>query len=92
MLREIEFPTLVTITGVEVSKKLDIARVLLSVIQSKFDAKVLTIAEREEGHLQYLLAKKINIRPMPRIKFEIDYGAENAAKVEKLLMDEHTRE
>jgi ribosome-binding factor A len=41
------------------------------------------------GNLQHLLNKKMNIRPMPRISFEIDGGLENAAKVEKALLCEN---
>ena len=88
LLREAEFPALVTITSVEVNKKLDIARVKLGVMPSDFNEEVLFIAEKAQGKLQHLLMKKINIRPMPKIKFEIDYGSENAARVEKLLLDE----
>ncbi len=89
LLREVEFPALVTITSVEVNKKLDIARVKLSAMPSSFNEEVLSIAEKFQRKLQHFLMKKINIKPMPKIRFEIDYGAENAAKVEKLLLDKH---
>lgn len=87
LLREVEFPALVTITGVEVNKKLDIARVKLSILPSSLDKESLAIAEKAQRELQHLLMKKINIRPMPKIKFEIDYGSENAARVEKYFLD-----
>lgn len=89
LLREVEFPTIVTITGVEVTKKLDFAKVKLSVLEPSLDEEVLSIAEKAERELQNLLMKKLNIKPMPKIKFEIDYGSENAARVEKLLIDKH---
>ncbi len=91
LLREVEFPALVTITGVEVNKKLDIARIKLGVVPSSLDKKVLSIVESAQRELQYLLMKKINIKPMPKIQFEIDYGSENAARVEKLLIDKHNK-
>ena len=37
------------------------------------------------GELQYLLTKKINIKPMPRVEFALDRGMENAAAVEKAM-------
>ncbi len=92
LLREVEFPALVTITSVGVNKKLDVADVRLSVLPSSMEKKSFTIAKKQEKRLQYLLTKKINIRPMPKIRFEIDYGSENAAKVEKLLLDKHNIE
>ena len=144
LLKEIEFPGIVTITGVDVDKHLDIARVKLSVLPLKhvrepffvasvpdfergkarrggsspsyfdeeqrsrsrnqeravekevsghaLEKKALAIATKAEKYLQHLLRKRINIKPMPQIRFEIDYGAENAAQVEKLLIDEHNKE
>lgn len=49
---------------------------------------VLKILEKNRGYLQHLLVKKINIKPMPKIVFKIDYGLEKAAKIEKLLLDD----
>src|SRR5690242_18323153 len=85
--REVEFGgALVTITGVEVDKKLDHAKVLVSVIPSENASKAMIQLEHTAGHLQHLLMKKINIKPMPRIVFELDRGPENAANVEKALL------
>ncbi|MEK7608685.1 MAG: ribosome-binding factor A [Patescibacteria group bacterium] len=87
--RELEFPgALVTITEVEVAKKLDLARVLVSIIPSNKVEESLKELNRRRDHLQYLLLRKINIKPMPQILFEIDFGPENAAKVEKALLGE----
>jgi ribosome-binding factor A len=102
ILRELEFSgLLVTITGVEIDKKLNRAVVNFSVLspcagcpmgsqcqdvksQKDFDL-VLKIFEKNRSHLQYLLMKKINVKPMPQIIFKIDRGLEKAAEVEKLL-------
>jgi ribosome-binding factor A len=88
ILREVELPALVTITEVEIDKKLDGARVQLSVIPSAQGENVLKILKAHAGQFQYLLLRKINIKPMPRITFALDHGLENAAKVEKLLEDD----
>ena len=86
ILREVELPALATITEVEVDKKLDGARVKVSVIPASRRRKRCSASwQSTPGHFQYLLLRKINIKPMPRIFFEIDHGLENAAKVEKLL-------
>lgn len=87
--REMEFPgALATITGVDVSKKLEAARIRISVIPSDKAAHVFSKLEKARGKLQFLLNRKLNIKPMPRIIFEIDPGPENAAKVEKALLGE----
>ena len=89
ILKEVEFPgTLVTITEVEIDKKLESARVMVSVIPAKSSAGVLRELGKAAGHLQYLLLKKINIKPMPRIIFDLDRGPENAAAVEKALLEQ----
>jgi ribosome-binding factor A len=89
ILREVDLPegALATITEVEIDKKLDYARVKLSVIPSERGTAVLKQFDKQAGHLQHLLMKKINIKPMPRIAFALDRGYENAAKVEKNLME-----
>ncbi len=53
---------------------------------------VLKILEKNRSHLQYLLMKKINIKPMPQIVFKIDRGLEKAAELEKLLLEDKIKE
>src|SRR5579872_4705534 len=86
--REVEFPpgALATITDVEVDKKLEYAKVKVSVIPSEKAPVVMKEFDLQAARLQHELLKKINIKPMPRIAFEIDHGYENAAQVEKKLM------
>lgn len=92
-LREVEFPDmLVTITEVDVSKKMDNAYVYVSVIPVKYESKALKILDKSRGALQHLLGRKLNIKPMPYISFGIDRGPENAAKVEKQLLREDNEE
>lgn len=87
--REMEFDgALVTITGVETGKKLEAAKVKVSIIPSGKARDALAKLHDAQGHLQHLLLKKMNIVPMPRIMFELDHGSENVARVEKLLGEE----
>ena len=87
--KEIELDgALATITEVEVDKKLEHAKVRLSILPSKAAEQGIKIFHSAQGHLQYLLMKKLNIKPMPRIEFVLDYGPEHAAKVEKILLKE----
>ena len=89
ILREVEFEdALVTITAVEVDKKLEHAKVLVSVIPSASGPAALAELQKATGRLQYLLMQKMNIKPMPRISFDLDHGFENAASVEKILRDQ----
>ena len=94
IIKSVEFPAghLVTITKVEVDKKLEHAKIGISVLPSEGATKVLSILEKVAGHLQYLLMKRVNIKPLPRIIFEIDHGIEKLAKIEKLLIDDKIKD
>lgn len=90
ILKELEFPeAIVTITDVTVTKKLDYAIVKFSALPSKKAEEILKILEKMQPHLQYLLIRRLNIRPVPRLLFKIDRGLEKAAGVEKKLMEEN---
>jgi ribosome-binding factor A len=89
MARELEFGgALVTIMFVEADKKLEHADVRVSVVPAEHAPEVMKLLGREAGRLQHMLMKKINIKPMPRIAFSLDRGAENAAQVERVFLDE----
>lgn len=88
ILRELEFGgALITVTGVEVQRDLDYALVNVSVIPSDKGEEVLKELIKNRKLLQHLLLKKINIRPMPELRFRLDIGLEKAAEVEKVMME-----
>ncbi len=89
ILRELEFEgAIMTIVEVEVTKKIDYARVHISVIPSHKANEVLHALTTARHRLQGDLLRKINIRPMPELSFIIDHGTERAARIEKVLIDE----
>lgn len=91
--REIEFPDcLTTITNVEIDKKFSRAIVNFSVLPSEKFKQAFKILEKNRRHLQYLLMKKINIKPMPEIVFKADMGLEKAAEIEKILIENKMKE
>ena len=88
IVRELEFPNaLVTLTEVQADKKLEHAKVMVSVIPSSAGESALYTLNKNIGTLQHMLLKKINIKPMPRISFALDHGMENAARVEKKILE-----
>lgn len=78
--------TLVTISDVVVSRKMEDAKIMISILPKGREEKIMNYLERNRGVFQHLLNQKMNIRPMPRIAFAYDAGLEHAAHVEKLLM------
>ena len=98
ILRELEFPgTLITVTNVLVDEKLNTAKIQVSILPASpkssaagvptTEKKTLKILRANQGKLQRLLSYKLNIKPMPRIQFESDPGPQNAAQVEKILLE-----
>ncbi len=91
--RELEFPDmLATLTEVEVAKDLENAKVGVTVFPSEKAAEAMRILEGGRPELQHRLNRLLNIKPMPRIHFFVDHGPENAARVEKALLDEIEKE
>ena len=87
-LKELEFSgAIVTITGVEVQKDLDYALVKVSVLPVTKSKEVSQVLERSRKYLQHQLLRKINIKPMPELRFEIDYGPKRAADLEKKFIE-----
>lgn len=88
ILRDIELPGgIITVTDVDVTDKLDYARVKVSVLPSSLAQKGLGLLQDGAGRLQYDLLRKINIKPMPYLQFSLDEGVEAAAKLEKVFIE-----
>ena len=87
LLTELEFPKncLVTITQVETAKDLRYAKVWVSVIPVKYTKKILDKLKSNLGHLQFLLNKKLAMRPLPRLSFVIDDTENRAQEIIDLL-------
>ena len=87
LLTEIDFPKgcLVTIVKVDTSKDLRHSNIYISVLPVKYTSKVLDMIDKNLGHLQFLLNKKLRLRPLPRISFKIDRTEKDAKDIETLL-------
>ena len=84
---ECQFPdeTLVTILEVETSPDLLYSKVTVSVFPSEKKEEVLKYLNKKIYSLQQFLNKKLNMRPVPKVKFILDTTEEEAEKVEELL-------
>ncbi|MBI2037045.1 MAG: 30S ribosome-binding factor RbfA [Candidatus Liptonbacteria bacterium] len=94
LLRRVESRgELLTITSVDVDKKLEHAIVYVSVLvpgdagdAERRAEKAVKMLEARQPYLQSLLYRTLNIRPMPTIVFRRDRGLERAAGVERALL------
>ncbi len=79
---------LITVTRAEVSPTLEHATVYISVLPDAAGPAVLVELKKQIYHLQQAINKKLVMRPVPKIKFEIDMTEANAARIEKILESE----
>lgn len=78
----------ITITAVEVTGDLSLARVFVSVMgddQQKEDT--LSSLSRGKGFIRSELGKRIRLRVVPEIEFKMDESIDYGARIEKLLSD-----
>ena len=61
----------VTITGIEVLEDLSEARVKISILPEEKIPAVFKLLQKSRREIQFRLLRKINIKPMPTLKFEI---------------------
>jgi len=93
ILREIEVPdALITVTAVTPSKDLLYATVNISVLPSEKAAEALRLLHREARRFEHILVRKLNLKPIPHLAFELDRGPERAAGIEKALLEGNTSE
>ena len=87
ILREADFPnTLITITRVETSEKMNQAKIYVSVMPEAQAKRVLRVLHGLSYSFQQKINKRLTIRP-PKIKFVEEGEVSKAAKVEELLKE-----
>jgi len=76
----------VTVTGVEVTGDLSLARVYLSILGSEEEkAETLKSLQRAKGFLRTELGRRIRLRLTPEIEFRFDSSIEYGSRIEALL-------
>ena len=90
LLREIRDPRvgLVTVTHVQVSGDLSVARVAVAVPGEEAERqRALEGLQSAAGFLRSRLAKALSTRTIPELRFELDRGIEHAARNNQLLAE-----
>lgn len=78
---------IITIPKVDTSKDLRYTRMFVSVFPESETRYVSETLKKELPGIQKKLYAQLYMKPMPKLSFEIDTTAQEADKVEKLLMD-----
>ncbi|CAM3358911.1 30S ribosome-binding factor RbfA [Marinicrinis lubricantis] len=76
----------ITVTGVDVTNDLSLARVYLSIMgDDEQKANTLKALEKAKGFLRSEVGKRIRLRHVPEIEFRFDTSIEYGSRIEKLL-------
>lgn len=87
ILRELDFSkeVMITVTGVKTSSDLRQARIRVSIMPLLRVEKVLKVLDSKIFDIQKLLNKKLKMKIVPKIRFELDKSEEKVNRVEQLL-------
>lgn len=86
--REVRDPRvhLASVTRVEVSRDLGLARIWISVLgDEKARLAAMEGIEHARGYLRSQLARRLNLRVTPELRFELDRAAERLREMSDLL-------
>jgi ribosome-binding factor A len=78
---------MVSITGVDVSPDLHLARVFISGLNEEETKQIVKDLQAQQGRLRHFLGKRIHLRVTPELDFRYDETSARAGRVEQLLAD-----
>jgi ribosome-binding factor A len=78
---------MVSITEVEVSPDLNLARVFLSGLNEDETKKIVKDLAAQQGRVRHFLGQRIRLRVTPELDFRHDDTSARAGRVEELLAD-----
>jgi len=91
LLRNIKDPRInqgmISITSVDTSGDLGLAKVYLSVYDLKSKKDFMKGLKSASGHLRYELGKALSLRHTPQLQFELDSSLERGANIASILND-----
>lgn len=83
----------VTVTSVAVTNDVSLATVMISVMGGEAEeASALEGMGSARGFLRTMIARKLDLRIAPELRFKIDRGLEYAARIEELLAENKDNE
>ena len=87
IMREVDFPenAYVTLTKTEASVNLRFSKIYVSAFPETKIKEVLNILDGQIYHLQQKLNKRLNMRPVPKIRFIQEKKTITAGQVENIL-------
>jgi len=77
----------VTVTGVDMSPDMKIARVYVSVLKEEDRELTLDILNSSKSFIRSLLSKRLRMKFIPTVEFRFDTSIEYGYKIDKLLKE-----
>lgn len=83
---------LVTVTGVEVTPDLELAKVFVTVWGDASEEKqTLAALEKAAGYVRYQLGQTLKLRHIPELTFKLDKSLEYGMRIDRLLDTLHIK-
>lgn len=89
---DIDKDLLLTVTQVKTSSDFAHATIYVSTIIKAREQEMLETLEHSAGDIQYVLNRKLRMRPVPRIRFAIDTSYEKEQRLYDILAHAETEE
>ncbi len=81
---------LATVSGITVSRDLAHATVRVSVLGDDDQRRqCVAVLERAKGFIRSTLARRVRLRTVPELAFELDRGAEHSQRISEILESLH---
>jgi ribosome-binding factor A len=85
--RESNGTSLITVTDASVSKDLKKATIFITVFPDSGEESALNFAKRKRSDIREFIKKKLQMRVLPFLDFEIDEGEKNRQRIDELSLD-----
>ncbi|MCK5285940.1 MAG: ribosome-binding factor A [Candidatus Pacebacteria bacterium] len=79
--------SLITVTNTNVSKDLKKATIFITVLPESGEEAALNFAKRRRKDIRNYLKKKLDMRVIPFLDFELDYGEKNRQRIDELSQE-----
>ncbi len=82
----------VTVTGVEITNDLSYAKVYITIFDKDKKESTLKALEKAKGFIRTELAKRVQIRHTPELRFVIDESIEYGNKIDNIIEKIHEKD
>ncbi len=87
IMKKVKDPRLgfVTVTGVDITDDLKMAKVFISILKEEERETTLDILNSAKSFIRSEVAKRVRMKSIPSIEFRVDESIEYGSRIEKLL-------